>query len=192
MSRSGWAGLAALGLAWSAVPGLVLGGPFSAHMLRHLLLVAVAAPLLALALAHRRPGWGQRIARVCSPLAASALEFLVVWGWHAPALHRATRTGTLSLVLEQSLYLGSGLLLWITALARPLAGIVALLLTAAHMTLLGVLLALSSRQLFASGPITHDQELGGVLMLAIGGAANLAGGLVLLARLLKPSPAAGR
>ena len=192
MSWPGWAGLAALAVAWSPAPGLVLDGPFAAHMLRHLLLVAVAAPLLALAMAHRRPGWGQSIARVCPPLAASALEFVVVWGWHAPALHHATRASFVPLLLEQSLFLGSGLLLWATALARPQAGIVALLLTAGHMTLLGVLLALSPRPLFGAAPIGHDQELGGVLMLAVGGAAYLAGGLMLLARLLRPSPAAGR
>ena len=68
----------------------------------------------------------------------------------------------------------------------------ALLLTAGHMTLLGVLLALSPRHLFGIGPITHDQELGGVLMLAIGGAAYLVGRLMLLAYLPKPSPTAGR
>ena len=192
MTWSAWAGLAALALAWSPLPGVFPSGPFSTHMLRHLLLVTMAAPLSAFALARRRPELGPRVARVCSPLVASALEFLVVWSWHTPTLHLATRAGVVSLALEQSLFLGSGLLLWVTALARPQAGIVALLLTAGHMTLLGVLLALSPRQLFGIGPITHDQELGGVLMLAIGGAAYLVGGLMLLARLLNSSPLQGR
>ena len=192
MTGAGWAGLAVLVVAWSPLPAQMPGGPFAAHMLRHLLLVAVAAPLLAFHLARRRPGWGRGLARFCPPLLASALEFLVVWAWHAPALHHAAGTGLLPFLFEQALFLGSGLLLWLTALARPQAGIVALLLTAGHMTLLGVLLALSPRALFADGHATYGQELGGVLMLALGGIAYLAGGLALLARLLKPSPAAGR
>ena len=161
-------------------------------MLRHLLLVAVAAPLLALALAHRRPGWGH--VRCPGLPATGGLGPRVPGGLGLarPALHHATRAGFVSLLLEQCLFLGSGLCCGSTALARPQAGIVALLLTAGHMTLLGVLLALSPRPLFGAAPIGHDQELGGVLMLAIGGAAYLAGGLMLLARLLKPSPAAGR
>lgn len=192
MSRVGWAGLVVLAVAWSPLPAMAVGGPFAAHMLRHLLLVAVAAPLLALAVMRSHPAWGRSVARACPPLLASALEFVVVWGWHAPALHHAARAGIVPFGLEQTLFLGSGLLLWVTALARPAAGIVALLVTAGHMTLLGVLLALSPRPLFGDGHMAHDQELGGVLMLAVGGVAYLAGGLALLARLLAPLPEARR
>jgi putative membrane protein len=192
MSRAGWAGLAVLAVAWSPLPDLAVGGPFAAHMLRHLLLVAMAAPLLALAVMRQRPAWGRGLARICPPLLASAVELLVVWGWHAPALHHAARAGTVAFLVEQALFLGSGLLLWITALARPPAGVVALLVTAGHMTLLGVLLALSPRPLFAEGHMAHDQELGGVLMLAVAGTAYLAGGLALLVRLLGPMPEARR
>jgi putative membrane protein len=62
-----------------------------------------------------------------------------------------------------------------------------------HMTLLGVLLALAPRPLYGQGEVTclgltltarQDQELGGVLMLLVGAAVYLAGGVALLARLL--------
>ena len=70
--------------------------------------------------------------------------------------------------------------------ASPAAGAFALLLTSMHMTLLGALLALAPRPLFGEGTVTclglsldaaQDQHLGGVLMLMIGGAVYLAGGL---------------
>jgi putative membrane protein len=160
-------------------------------MARHLLLVAVAAPLLALALARHAPGLAAAVAARCPPIAASAVELVAVWGWHAPALHAAARHGGPMLVLEQATFLLAGLLLWITAYARRLQGILALLVTAMHMTLLGVLLALSPRLLFDHHPAgaslapLADQELGGVLMLVVGGLAYLAGGLGLLAGLLE-------
>ncbi len=62
-----------------------------------------------------------------------------------------------------------------------------------HMTLLGVLLALAPVPLFHAGhgappfglsPAT-DRELGGILMLGIGGTVYLIGGLVLVAGVLR-------
>ena len=185
-------------VAWSPLPEVVLPGPFAAHMARHLLLVAVAAPVLALALARQAPGLAAATAARCPPLAASAVELMAVWGWHAPALHAAARHGGgPMLVLEQATFLLAGLLLWTTAFAWRLQGVLALLVTAMHMTLLGVLLALSPRLLFAPhdgatavAPLV-DQELGGVLMLVVGGLAYLAGGLGLLAGLLEPTTPRG-
>ena len=63
-------------------------------------------------------------------------------------------------------------------------GIVALLLSAMHMTLLGALLALSPRPLYvhphelppAWSPL-DDQHLGGAIMILVGGVSYLAGGL---------------
>ena len=75
------------------LPGLAPAGyAFTAHMTGHLLLVAIAAPLLAIAAnglgtrpAERLPVW------LLLPLPLSLLELLVVWGWHAPVLHAAAR-----------------------------------------------------------------------------------------------------
>lgn len=195
-------GVAALAAAWSPLTGALMPGPFSAHMAGHMLLVAVAAPLLAAACARAVPGLTTRMAGLCPPVPASLVELLLVWGWHAPALHRAARAGGAALlVAEQASFLVAGLWLWATALARDAQGrlargpegILALLLTATHMTLLGVLLALAPRTLFAHdhgadtaalAPLA-DQELGGVVMLVVGGIAYLAGGLLLLAELLR-------
>jgi putative membrane protein len=195
------AGALALAAAWSPLAEAIAPGPFAAHMARHLLVVAVAAPLLAVGLARAAPRLATRTADLCPPVAASAVELVAVWAWHAPALHQAARQHGAALLAEQATFLAAGLLLWGTAFARlpdgrlahAPGGILALLLTATHMTLLGALIALSPRTLFvhhhtdvATLPPLADQELGGVLMLAVGGAAYLGGGLVLLAELLRP------
>lgn len=198
-------GLALLALLWSgAVPGSVIAaiGPdsFSAHMIRHMGIVAVASPLIAAGLSRLYP----TLIGLVPPgfaLVASFAEFAIVWGWHAPALHDAARASTPILLVEQGAFLLAGLSLWIGAFGAASAsgraaragGVLALLLTSMHMTLLGALLLLSPRPLYAFGDLCRpaatmtplgDQSLGGVIMLLVGGAAYLAGGLVLLRPLL--------
>jgi hypothetical protein len=74
---------------------------------------------------------------------------------------------------------------------RNAGGIVALLLTSMHMTLLGALLALTPRPLYShAGGFTglsplDDEHLGGAIMLLTGGLSYLLGGLVLAAGLLR-------
>ena len=157
------------------------GAPFAGHMLRHIALVAVVAPALVL-------GW-PALARALAapPLLAAVVEFAVVWGWHLPAA-RALAALPWGLVLEQASFLLAGILVWAGALRadRPLAGAGALLLTSMHMTLLGALLILAPRDLFAAAlhasPDLTGQQLGGILMLAIGTPAYLAGGLWVVRR----------
>jgi putative membrane protein len=182
-----WAALAAtlaLGLAWAAPLGAWLGG-FPAHMLAHMTLVAVAAPALVLAF----PAFFDRL-RVPA-LAGAVVEFLIVWGWHLPALHGAARTAVPWFLAEQALFLLGGLAVWAGALRarEPLAGAGALLLTSMHMTLLGALLVLSGQDLYAAfcgtPPDLFGQRLGGLLMLGIGTPAYLLGGLRLTALALR-------
>jgi putative membrane protein len=194
------AGLTVLALVWTAPLERLVPGPFSAYMVMHMGVVAVAAPLLALAVAGGRHDPVRRLPGVFAPVPASVVELLVVWGWHAPALHDAARGTPGALVLEQGMFLASGLLVWLAAFGggevlraeRRAAGVVALLLTSMHMTLLGALLALPPRPLYAHGiaggglltPL-QDQHLGGAIMLTVGGAAYLAGGLALTFGLLR-------
>lgn len=203
------AGLGALALAWLAPIERAVGGPFSAYMTMHMTVVAVAAPLLALAVAGTAADPVRRAPGVFSPVPASVVELVAVWGWHAPALHHLARTTRGGLVLEQGTFLASGLLLWLSVLgggaarrrARRAAGVVALLLTSMHMTLLGALLALPPRALYPRAGWTaaltplEDQHLGGAIMLSVGGAVYLLGGLALVMELLgargrRPAPAA--
>jgi putative membrane protein len=203
------AGGLVLALAWAAPPALGIEAGFTGHMIVHVAVVAVAAPLLAVGLAASRLDPTPVAPLLFAPMGAMGLEFVVVWGWHAPLLHAAARGSSAVFALEQASFLAVGLLVWLAAFGRGRgrgrgsapaawgAGILALFLTSMHMTLLGALLALSPRPLYghahAAGiagltPL-DDQHLGGAVMLLVGGASYLIGGLVLIARLLRqPDP----
>jgi putative membrane protein len=182
------------------------GISFSAHMAAHMAVVAVAAPFLAAGIGGGSADPVGRYPKIFEPLFASFIELAAVWLWHTPRLHELARQNTSFLALEQLSFLGAGLYLWISALggspadiARRGAGVAALLLTAMHMTLLGALLALSPRAWYekchhaiAALPPLDDQQLGGAIMLVIGGVFYLGGGLWLALGLLysrAPAPA---
>jgi putative membrane protein len=208
--------LTALALVWLTPLTSSLPGPFTAHMATHMTVVAFAAPLLAFALAGGALDPLRRLPIPLLAVPASLVELVVVWGWHAPALHHLARQSSAGFAAEQGSFLVSSLLVWLCVLAPQRnaaarasgsatgshyergsargAGVVALLLTSMHMTLLGALLALAPRPLYHehAASALADQHLGGALMLSIGGAVYLAGGLLLAAALLKPHGVAGR
>lgn len=200
------AGIALLALIWfGPLPGFARYA-FAAHMLMHMGVVALAAPLLALGIAGSRFDLARTFPRLFAPIQASIVELVIVWAWHAPVLHHAARHHLVGLVGEQLMFFSAGLFLWLSAVGgdpvnrtgRTAAGIVGLLLTAMHMTLLGALLALSPRPLYAhmegfSGlSALDDQHLGGTIMLLVGGVAYLLGGLGLTVRLLRTPHSAAR
>jgi putative membrane protein len=199
-------GLAALAVAWLGPLPELARQSFAAHMTMHMMVVAVAAPLVALGLSGTAADPVRIMPRLFAPIAASMIELVIVWSWHAPALHHAARHATYMLLIEQASFITAGLLLWLAVLggdrdaqrARGGAGVVALLFTSMHMTLLGALFALANRPLFAHAPAgpsglppLADQQLGGTIMLLVGGASYLAGGLWQTASLLRtPASAA--
>jgi len=106
---------------------------FSWHMIQHLLLVMVVAPLALLgnplplvlwslpravrgrlAAATLRPATTVRRALVMlSALpVAGALYVITVWGWHLPALYDAAAEHELVHVVEHAMLLGAALLFW--------------------------------------------------------------------------------
>jgi putative membrane protein len=193
------AAITVLAAAWlGPLPDLATHS-FAAHMTMHIAVVAVAAPLLALAMAGTRTDPVGAIPSLVAPIPASMTELVVVWAWHVPALHHAARNETGAFVLEQGSFVMAGVLLWIAAIGgnqeqrrrRAGSGIVALLFTSMHMTLLGALFALANRPLFEHTPslgaltAVTDQQLGGVIMLLVGGASYLLGGLGLTAVALR-------
>ncbi len=186
----------------------IWGGPlfaagensFTAHMLAHMGVVAIAAPLIAIGLAGTKWDFSRR-SRLFSPVPASLLELVVVWIWHAPTLRALAETSPAAAAAEQASFLAAGLILWLSCIGhsdsdrneRSAAGAFGLLFTSVHMTLLGALLALTPRPLYGTGEVTclgvalsagQDQALGGVIMLMVGAAVYLIGGLALLARVL--------
>jgi putative membrane protein len=170
-------GLAVLALAWGAPLMRWTGAEFPAHMVQHMAIVAIAAPLLVLGF----PELARRLS--IGPLAGTVFEFLVVWGWHLPVLYGFAFWRTGGLVLEQGMFLAAGLAVWSGALhaRHPLAGAGAMLLTFMHMTLLGALLTLAGRDVYAEicgrAPDIGAQQWGGLVMLIIGTPAYLLAGL---------------
>jgi putative membrane protein len=181
-------GALVLALAWAHLGSASGQQPFAAYMAAHMAVVAIAAPLLAVGVAGGSWDPVSRWPRAFPPLWASLVELAVVWAWHTPALHALARQQTSALVLEQASFLTAGLYLWISVLGgeaeqRRGIGVVALLLTAMHMTLLGALLALAPRPLYESVHAVRglsavdDQHLGGAVMLVLGAAAYLLAGV---------------
>lgn len=198
-------GVVLLIVAWTL---LVSGDPasFSIHMIVHMTVVAGVAPLLAIGISGTRYDIISK-SPVMTPLVASMIELVAVWGWHLPALRALAEGAPFFRVLEQVTFLSAGLILWLSCFGgsgvgqdqRRLGGTLGLLFTSMHMTLLGALLSLSPRPLYGEGFVTcfgvplsagQDQQIGGVVMLMVGAAVYLAGGVTLLSRTLNAPLAA--
>jgi putative membrane protein len=148
------------------------GELLSAHMIQHVLLVAVAPPLLlagrpeALCLHGLPEPWRRSIARarpvragllgvrvLAQPLPATVAHGAALWVWHAPALFEAARGSALLHAAEHACFFGTALLFWrgiVGASRRPaaLAGAAAALITLVHSGFLSALIGLSPRVLF--------------------------------------------
>jgi putative membrane protein len=195
---------------------MIWGGPllasyrnsFASHMLAHMGVVAIAAPLLAVGISGSRFDFSAR-SSFAMPIVASVIELFVVWFWHAPTTRILAESSVLTTAAEQGSFLAAGLFLWLSCIghrtsdsaARSGVGAFGLLLTSVHMTLLGVLLALAPRPLYGFDEVTcfgiilsaqGDQQAGGVIMLAVGAAVYLIGGLVLLGNILSEPDAMQR
>ncbi|HTN62229.1 MAG TPA: cytochrome c oxidase assembly protein [Devosia sp.] len=194
------AGLLVLASAWAGPLPQLARQSLAAHMALHMSVVGIGVPLVAAGIAaFRRPG--QLLGGLALPIAVSLLDFVVIWSWHSPALHLASRNDPWIMVLEQASFAAVSLLVWLVALSYPargeaaLAGAATLFFTSMHMTLLGALLGLAPRPLYDghvhNSPLDPlvDQQLGGIIMLAVGGTVYLIGGLVLVARVLRPREA---
>lgn len=173
---------------------------FAAHMGQHMLLIALAPPLLALgaplAPLHRALAYvpWQRLTR---PSAAFALHAAIVWAWHAPGPFQAALRSDAWHMLEHLSMLFSALLFWWSLLyaARARAGgygvsTVLLLLTMMHTGLLGALLTFAPQPLYPAygdGPAAfaltplEDQQLAGLIMWVTGGIFYLVAGVALAA-----------
>jgi len=186
-------------MAWLGPLPELARSSFAAHMTLHMAVVAVAAPLLSIAAAGRHYDPVRRIPNWFSPVPASVGELIIVWTWHSPLLHHFARHEAIGFVLEQSMFLAAGIWVWLSAFGgemprsrqRSAAGVIGLLLTSMHMTLLGALLVFAPRPLYAHhegyGTLSplQDQNLGGAIMLVVGGVAYLAGGLSLMVDLVR-------
>lgn len=185
----------ALGLTALAVLGVVFVSPlcalssalFAARTVHHVLLVAVAAPLIAWALPTRRAG----------PLAlATAVQAAVLWGWHAPSAYAAALSDDLVYWAMQISLLASAVWFWacIRRASAP-AAVGHLLVAMVAMGLLGALLTFADQPIYAPHLLTTqvwgftplaDQQAAGLIMWAPAAAVYLAGALLVVGRWIGP------
>ncbi len=179
------------GLAATAILALAFVSPicalssalFSARVLHHVLLVAVAAPLLALA-------WP---ARATTP---AGLPFLLataaLWLWHLPAAYDAALSNVPLYWLMQASLLAPAWAFWRAVFAQPpTVGLGWVFLAYLQMGMLGAILTLAPHALYAahaSAPLLWgftplaDQQLGGLIMWMPAGLAYAVWGTLLARR----------
>ena len=140
---------------------------FSARVVHHVLLVAVAAPLLARAWPARRSGQA-------GP--AFAVSTAILWAWHAPAAYDLALGHVGVYWIMQLTLLGSAVWFWRAVFAPARSPVEALTLVVAgfaQMGMLGAILTFAPEPLYAAhavaplawGLTPHaDQQLAGLLM----------------------------
>jgi len=165
--------LLALAIALASPLELAASSVFAAHMVQHLLLMLVVAPLLVcgrpvLVLGRAMPLRGRRLfVRVRAhpsvrsardalfhPVSAWIIGVVVLWAWHLPALYEVALRHDALHALEHASLIATTALVWALALGRarrPLAIPAAsglLLATALQSGALGAVLALAQRPLY--------------------------------------------
>lgn len=164
-SRPGLVAILVLAVAFLSPLCALSSSLFSARVLHHVLLVAVAAPLLALA----RPSRSDT--RTGLPfLAATA----ALWLWHLPVAYDAALSDMAIYWVMQASLLGSAVLFWRAVFRHPAGeGLVWVFLSYLGMGMLGAILTLAPEGLYAthaSAPLLWgmtplaDQQLGGLVM----------------------------
>ena len=161
---------------------------FWMHMVQHLLLTLVAAPLLALgapvtSLLRATTGTTRRrvarlmrssfVHRLTHPLATWSAFALVMWLAHFSPLYDAAIDNRLLHVSEHWLFLGAALLFWTPVIGadaivrRPLQWPLRLAYLVAALpfqSFLGLAIYSSERPLYESYPSLSDQRLGALIM----------------------------
>lgn len=153
-------------------------GFLTQHMAAHVVAMNVFAPVLAGAVMRI----DSRIVEQRSALAAAAaLQIMLLWGWHSPAiLAEAFATPPLLLAMHLSLFLAA-VWFWLAVMSEAKRGgwvpLAALLVTGKLFCLLGILLTFAPRVLHeqvaiiclgsaaSSELVLKDQQLAGLLML---------------------------
>lgn len=167
---------------------------FSVRAVHHVVLVAIAAPLLALA-------FGAAVSRHRPPLSvggALALSTVAMWVWHIPSFYAAGIGSAPLYWLMQASLLGSGIFFWwavLTPAARPGGALLGLLGAVVQMGMLGALLTFAARPLYEAHALTttpfglsplEDQQLAGLVLWVPAAAPYVIAALILVLRLQPP------
>ncbi|MFN3661873.1 cytochrome c oxidase assembly protein [Yoonia sp.] len=164
------AGLAAVGVLIVAFvsPLCALSSAlFSARVVHHVLLLAVAAPLL---------GWARPLRRPIGPGLPFAVSTVVLWAWHHPAAYDLALSHVAVYWLMQISLLGSAVWFWSTVFSdhrAPVLHVTFIIAAFAQMGMLGAILTFTPTPLYAAHFIApydwgltplSDQQLGGLIM----------------------------
>jgi cytochrome c oxidase assembly factor CtaG len=167
-------------------------GSLTAHMVQHVVLLVVAAPLLA---ASRRPRDDRPPLGPWALVAAVGVHAGLMVAWHLPAaFDAAERADALHAVDHLTLLLTATLFWWAAGLgSRPPHRLAVLGVFAASMSGvgLGAAMTLASRTWYAHHASLDDQQVAGVVMWALAGLVYLALGVWLFVRSLgdeEPGP----
>ena len=165
---------------------------FAARTVHHVLLVAIAAPLIA---------WAAPRAKAGPLVLATAAQAVVFWAWHAPAAYGWALSDDGAYWLMQLSLLGTAVWFWAAVRrASAPAAVAALLLAMVAMGLLGALLTFTGAPVYAPHLLTtaawgltplEDQQAAGLIMWAPAAAVYLAAALMVLGRWIGPDPRAG-
>lgn len=163
----------------------------SAHMVQHVLLVSVAAPLFAAGHPFRRLGglWsGPRLGAGLTIAVAGVVQVGVLVGWHLPALYDAALENENIHGFEHLTLLATAVFLW-WSLGRLSgeaagAGVFALFVVTLPAMALGVAMTLARTPWYAAYAAEDphalaDQQLAGVVMWAYAGLAAFVGAVVI-------------
>jgi putative membrane protein len=195
---------------------------FTAHMVEHEIIMAGAAPLLALARpvgaflwAFPAPlrRWLGRIGQqrplrrawtmLTSPLPATVWHGAVIWFWHAPIVFDAAVTSDLLHRLQHVTFLASALAFWWALMRRTDHGhaVGHLFATMIHTTLLGALITMAPHVLYVRQTIgstrwgltpLEDQQLAGLVMWVPAGTIYAGAALACAALWIRQSSAGWR
>lgn len=183
------AGLGVLALVFVSPLCALSSALFSARAVHHVLIVAVAAPLLARALPRAS-------ARGLGP--AILVHGVIFWVWHAPSAYGLALSHDGAYWLMQATLLGSAIWFW-SALRRaddPVA-VAGLLIAMVQMGLLGALITFAGRPLYEPHLLSvapwglsplEDQQAAGLIMWVPAAALYLAAALARLWRVIGPDP----
>lgn len=183
-SRRGalWLGIAAALAAVSPPVHALVHDLFSIHMTQHLVLMVVAAPLVA---------FGRPLRIRVPPLLVVALNAVVLWAWHAPALYREALRNDFLHIVEHATFFAVAVLLWnfvLNASETELPGrVLAVFVSGLQSSALGAILAFASVVLYPGHDSARfgltaleDQQLAGTIMWIPAGFIYLATMVVLL------------
>lgn len=158
---------------------------FSARVTHHLILMGAAAPILV---------WSVPKARL-PPIgiaAATLVQTLVLWGWHAPVAYSAALANDAIYWIMQISLFCSAVAFWAAVRRAPFpSAAIGLLFAMLQMGLLGALLTFAPEPVYAPHLLTtaqwglsphDDQQLGGMIMWAPAAGLYLAAALALLWR----------